>query len=225
MDKVMITGGTGFVGYWLNKCAPPDVAVFPLSRLDYQGQLYTDWKYIIHLAPIAPTRILDIARKCGARVLYASSGIVYHPENNTQYRQDKIAGEKECLDSGVDVVIARLFTFLGKRLDKYKAITTFIEAAKRGEPLYISGDGTTTRSYMHGLEMARWMWAILFHGERGQAYDVGADVPITMEQLAIKIIEKYNSKSEIIIEGGRDPMPHYLPEDTKKTRELLDKMK
>jgi len=221
----MITGGTGFCGYWITKTAPPEFAVFPLSRLDYQGQLYTDWKYIIHLAPIAPTRILDIAKKCGARVLYASSGIVYHSENDTQYRQDKIAWEKECLASGVDVVIARLFTFFGSRLDKFKAFTTFTLAARNNQPLVISGDGNTIRTYMHGRDMGRIIWAILLHGERGESYDVGSDDPITMLELAEKIIKREASKSEIIIENGKDAMPYYIPENTEKTKLLLDKMK
>jgi nucleoside-diphosphate-sugar epimerase len=69
--------------------------------------------------------------------------------------------------------------------------------------------------------MAAWLWAILEFGETGGIYDVGSDLPITMLELAKKIIRETRSSSEIVVEGGLDPMPHYLPENTAMTRELL----
>lgn len=222
MDKILITGGTGFVGFWLRKAQPKNYACFYISRNDYNGNLNTNWHSIIHLAPISPTRILELAKVYNSRVLFASSGIVYHPENNTEYRQNKIKWEKECIDSGVDVVIARLFAFFGYKLDKFKAITAFEEKARKGEQLVISGDGNTVRSYQHGLEMAKWMWAILDHGISGEAYDVGSDEPKRMIDLAMEIVAREKSKSSILIENGVDPMPYYLPEDTAKTKRLLN---
>lgn len=225
MDKILITGGTSFVGHWLKICKPKDIDVYCLGRASFDEMKWagSKWDAIIHLAPIAPTLVLEYALTHKCRVLYASSGAVYHPENivRKEYREDKIKYEKECLDSGADVVIARLFTFSGAKLDNNKAIVTFTEAAQNNQPLIITGDGFTVRSYMHGSDMARWMWTILMRGRSGESYDVGSDDPINMFHLAHDIIKLNNSKSQIIILGGKDPMPYYVPTETAKTKALL----
>lgn len=220
MDKVLVTGGTGFVGFWMRQCIPNSFYCHPMNHFDYRD---IDWdifdcKYIVHLANVEPSHAINYAKRHNARLLYCSSGIVYHPENDTEYRRNKIKWEQECLDSGVDVVIARLFTFYGEGLDDGKAIVQFEKAERSHQPIHIWGDGTCTRSYMHGSELGKWLWAILLHGERGEAYDVGSDEPVTMLELAKRFSE------DIIFERDKHvPMPTYLPVDTAKTRKLLEK--
>lgn len=241
MPKVLITGGTGFVGSWMRRTQPEGTNCLYVGRrhdewkvVGYKGKGEADtWKdvefsfggypkYIVHLAPIAPTESIELAKLNNIRLLYCSSGIVYHSENDTEYRRNKIKWEAECLASGVDVVITRLFTFSGEGLDDGKAIVQFERAAARGEPLRIWGDGSCVRSYMPGDEMGRRLWAVLLKGKSRESYDIGSIVPITMLDLAKRIIKEHNSKSEIIVEGGVDPMPNYLPEDAKKTDDLLE---
>ena len=224
MDSVLVTGGTGFVGFWLKQTEPDSVNCWYIGKDNYESAPwgFHSWDCIVHLANIAPKKVLTYCRLNNARLLYCSSGIVYHPENDTEYRRNKIKWEQECLDSGADVVICRLFAFHGERLSADKAIVAFENAAKKDEPLIIYGDGKTVRTYMSGEDMARRMWAVLLHGERGGCYDIGGTTPITMIELAKKIIKDNNSKSEIIIEGGKDPMPYYVPVDAEKTERLLD---
>jgi nucleoside-diphosphate-sugar epimerase len=230
--NILIDGGTGFIGHWIVGTAHKNTKTFAESRKRYESMEWVNhrWDGIIHLAPIAPTKVLEIAKRDKCRLLYASSGIVYHPENEArrQYRVDKIRYEQECLDSGADVVIARLFTFdmhclCGEMHDKTKAITTFYNAARANLPIKITGDGTTVRSYMHGSLMAAWMWAIFQRGEKRRAYDVGSDTPVTMLELAKRVIQETMSVSAIEILGGVDPMPYYMPEDTNKTKALFRK--
>jgi len=224
MDNVLITGGTGFVGHWMQQTQPNAVNAWYFSHHLYDVGLWKQatWSYIVHLAPIAPYEVIEKALDDGARLLYCSSGIVYHPQNNTKYRRNKLNWEKYCLDSDADVVVARLFTFYGDHLDDNKAITQFTKAAQAGEPIKIWGDGSCVRSYMSGEEMGKWMWAILLHGKSGEAYDVGSNIPITMLELAGLINHRYGNKSEIIVEGGADPMPYYVPKDIDKTKVLLN---
>lgn len=226
MYKVLITGGTGFVGKWLRATQPQKVDAVYLSRANYKNQnLWRGWNYtrIIHAANISPALIIEQAKKDNARLLYISSGIVYHPENDIVYRRNKMAWEREVLASGVDVVIARLFTFYGAGLDDNKAIVQFKKAAKEGKPLRIWGDGSTVRSYMYGLEMGKLLWSVLLHGESGEAYDIGDETPITMLQLATIIAAATAPRPEIIIEGRKEAMPVYLPVDAAKAKRLLDK--
>lgn len=223
MKRVLVTGGSGFVGHWLKQSEPEGFDVTYINRQGYNLWYWwtMDWDYIIHAAPVSPGRVLSCINRCGARVLYVSSGIVYYPENNTEYRRNKLNWEKYCLDSVMDVVIARLFTFYGDKLTDDHAIVAWQKAAEAGEPLTIWGDGKAVRSYMHGAEMARWIWAILLHGQHGEAYDVGSDTPITLLDLANGFAEA-KPGLEVIIENSRpDPMPVYLPKDTAKTKALL----
>lgn len=229
MNKVLITGGTGFVGHWMRETQPDSLNCFYEGRTGYYYKgdskevvlAYNSLDYIVHLAPISPEKVIKFATYNNARLLYCSSGIVYHPENNTEYRRNKIKWEQECLASGVDVVIARLFTFYGEHLDEHKAYTQFTKAARQNSPIEIWGDGKTVRSYMHGYELGRYMWAILLHGFQAGVYDVGSNTPVTMLELAQQIKAQYNSSSEIVIKHGKDPMPYYLPPNMEKTRRLL----
>jgi nucleoside-diphosphate-sugar epimerase len=218
--RIVITGGTGFVGHWLNMTAPADAQILNLNRYGKLSGL-SGFDYVIHLAHIPPTEALDCAKRNGARLLYASSGITYQLDIDTQYRREKIQWENECLDSGQDVVIARLFSFWGDGLDDDKAQTIYTKRAIKNEDISLRNNGKTIRTYMHGSEMARWLWAILFKGETGNVYDVGSDTPVTMLELAQQIKRQYNSRSNIVTNGLRDPMPVYVPPNTQKTRKLL----
>ena len=221
MDNVLVTGGTGFVGYWMRFTQPSKIYnIDYLNSREYEVLQweYGEWDSIIHLANISPARVIEYCKRNHARLLYCSSGIVYHPENNTEYRRNKLNWEKYCLDSGVDVVIARLFTFYGHGLDDGKAIVQFEKASKAGEPIRITGDGKTIRSYMSGAEMGRWLWAILLRGVSGETYDVGDDQPVTILELA------HRFSNNVIVENSKpDAMPRYLPVDTEKTKRLLEK--
>ncbi len=221
LPKVLVTGGTGFVGAWMKRTQPKDVQGIYLSRWDYESErAWPDVDYIAHLANIAPDRVLEWAQACDARLLYASSGAAY--ERMTEYAYNKRCWERECLDSGVNVVVARLFTFYGEGMnDPSKAIVQFARAARAEAPIRIFGDGNTVRSYMYGEDMGRWLWAILLRGAKGEIYDVGSDQPVTMLQLARWINAKYGNHSKIILEFGQEECRRYLPHNIAKTMELL----
>ena len=217
--NVLVTGGTGFVGSWMKKTKPDDCNFWGMSKDDYNKVAFessTGVNSVVHLAPIAPTNAIQCARLNNARLLYCSSGIVYHPENDTEYRQNKIRWEQECLESGVDVVIARPFTFMGSS----KVWNALFKAAREGKPLEVYWI-PTTRSFMHGAEMGRWMWAILLRGRSGQAYDVGSSKPVPIWTLAERIKALCKTDSEIRYLHKVVPMPVYLPENTDRTKNLL----
>jgi nucleoside-diphosphate-sugar epimerase len=212
--RVLITGGTGFVGYWIWK-AKSILAwehglseAASLNHTDYMAWNWEahDWTHIIHLAPIAPTRVLEYARKHNCRILFASSGAVY--AGNDQYATNKRAWEKECLDSGADVVIARLYSFIGEKLHRH-AIYEFIQQARLGGPIVIKGDGTSIRTYLYGEDLGRWMWNILLNGEG--IYNVGGQTRYTMYEMAAKVAHLL--PSEIKLEYRKDyPRTNYVPD-------------
>ena len=210
MPRVLITGQTGFVGHWMTKKIPPGVEFVGGGRDFYNSGIMEHLNaitHIVHLAHVAPFDVIELAQRWGARLLYCSSGIVYHPENDTRYRHEKVQWENVCRASGVDVVIARLFTFFGAGLDANKAIVQFRQAAQERRPLKVWRG--VTRSYMHGAELGRQMWRVLFQGESGRAYDIGSKRPVSLERLA----KRYQAFTgcEIQYIDGQVPMPYYVP--------------
>jgi nucleoside-diphosphate-sugar epimerase len=122
-------------------------------------------------------------------------------------------------NSGLDAVIARLFTFFGDKLDDGKAFTQFFQSARAGEPLKVYGDGSTIRSYMHGRDLGRVMWEILFNGDSMQAYDVGSDRPTTIKRLAERVSVFTGAKIEYV--QGDNPVPVYLPNEERRWKYSL----
>lgn len=208
-SRVLITGATGFVGHWMRKTKPEGVEFIGIDHDAYDTLLdfIDELTHIVHLAPVHPERVIKMAQEQNARLLYCSSGIVYYPEQDTKYRHDKVTGEQACRVDNLDYVIARLFTFYGNMTQPDKAITQFFERARQGKPLQVWGD--CTRSYMHGAEMGRQMWKILFEGERGKAYDVGSKNPVSLLRLAQRI-DRFTGCG-IEFTSKRVPVPYYVP--------------
>lgn len=97
--RVLIDGGTGFFAYWMNQTCPDGIDPFSIGH-DYINFSMNYWKSvswdaIVHLAPIAPTEVLEYAKKHNTRVLFASSGAVY--EGVGEYADNKRAWEMECI--------------------------------------------------------------------------------------------------------------------------------
>ena len=220
MANVLVTGGTGFVGRWLKATQPDHVTARYLGRWEFENVPYRKGQYqaIIHAANVDPLLLAMYAERDNMRLLYISSGAAY--DQRTVYAENKRQWERICLKRCADTVIARLFTFYGAGLDDDKAIVQFVKRAKAGQPIEIWGDGSTVRSYMHGAEMARQLWAILLHGQTGEIYDVGSDKPVTMLQLAQAVCKRYGNVP-IHILNRQETAPYYMPRDTAKTRRLL----
>jgi nucleoside-diphosphate-sugar epimerase len=213
--NTLITGGTGFIGHWMNK----EHECWQLDKLGWgEGKCFPNhWKYIIHLAPVPVDDVIKSAKNSGATVLLASSGGVYDPEP-TDYCKMKMDDENKLLASGLDVRIARIFTTCGAHMkwDRY-AIGKFIKAAIQRQPMMINAG--ITRSYMYGSDLAEWLWAILLHGKPGSIYNVGSEGAVSLDRLG-REISKHITNTIISISKPvhqYDPHPYYVP-DTIATR-------
>lgn len=181
-------------------------------------------------------RVLDLAVRHGAqRLLYVSSGAVYgkQPPNlermgedypggpaindiRATYGEAKRYAELLCLNAqaahGLDVAIARPFTFVGayQPLDAGFAVTDLVRDALAGGPLRIRGDGTTVRSYCSGADLAQALWAILLRGQPARAYNVGSDEPIAIAELARAVVGA--AGRPLAVECARQPELGALPD-------------
>jgi len=208
--NVLITGGTGFFGYWLSKTKPEGIHARYLNRNDYERCHWEwyDWDAVIHCANVSPLRVIQNHK---GKLMYVSSGAVYDGTN--EYAINKRKWEAMCPNGSV---IVRPFTFIGKGLKNKYAITNFIESAKQGKPIEVWGDGSTVRSYLHGEDMGRWLWKLLLDGVG--RYDVGSSVPYNMLSIAGMVADVYGIKSIHILNNGY-PQSNYIP-DTNRVKEL-----
>jgi dTDP-glucose 4,6-dehydratase len=194
-------------------------------------------------------RVLDFAAAHGARrVLFVSSGAVYGPQPPAlthipetylggpdwlkplaAYAEGKRAAELMTMlhahQAGIECVIARCFAFVGPHLplDRHFAIGNFIRDAMRGSPIRIDSDGTAMRSYLYASDLAAWLWTLFFRAPVGEAYNVGSDQAVSIEELARTVVEVLGASSSIHIGceaiPGR-PRAQYVP-SVAKAREQL----
>lgn len=225
--RILITGGTGFVGRWMQKfgtikTGPPylwpflgEFFLYISSRNNYTEVLKQDYDYIVHLAPVPVDDVIECASRTNARILYSSSGAVYdkHPD---EYGLAKLEGERKLLASGLDVRIARMFSFIGDGLPKHLAPAQMVASAKRYGIIQAS---QSVRSYMDAQDMAAWMWAILFRGKPWTIYNVGSPEPCNMAKLAVEISKHFRA-SLVEFNGALGPRPHYVPDVSQTIKDL-----
>jgi nucleoside-diphosphate-sugar epimerase len=221
--RILITGGSGFVGRWmaLNHFSLTN-QVISLNRMQYESGCWQDqsYDYIIHLANVSPERVIKCARQNHAPILYASSGAVVVDAEPKEYTLGKIAHEEMLLNSGLDVKIARMFTFCGAYMANHYAVINYITDALRTRVINIRGRENVRRSYMYAADMAVWMWTILLEGKKNGIYNVGSEHAVTMRELAYEVQQHLGGivTNEIVI--AREERPYYVPNTELTRREL-----
>jgi dTDP-glucose 4,6-dehydratase len=193
-------------------------------------------------------RILDFAKTQPVEAfLLTSSGAVYgkqpsgitHIEEeqsfkidindpSSAYAEGKRIAELYCSvyykQFQVPVKIARCFAFVGPYLplDKHFAIGNFILNAIRQEDIIITGDGTAVRSYMYAADLTVWLWNILIKGENNRPYNVGSEVPVSIEETAKAVVTNFDNKISYNITGKPSNLPihKYVPDITRVKEEM-----
>ena len=184
--------------------------------------------------------MLELATACGAqRFLLTSSGGVYGaqppgmeqiPENchtlpdplngANAYSIGKRMAEHLCAlymqAHNLPIVIARCFAFVGQDLplDVHFAIGNFIRDAMQSEFITVQGDGSPLRSYLDQRDLAHWLSVMLFNGQAGQAYNVGADQAISIRELAHTVRDLLAPHKPVRVMGASNmtvPRHRYIP--------------
>ena len=184
------------------------------------------------------------------KILFTSSGAVYGPRKTKkktneldiisvnkinkftdykkEYAKTKIIleqGFKKLAKKGFKVSIARLFSFIGKRIliNKSFAITNLInQAIQKNKYLKLNDSKKVFRSYMFSDDLIKWLIQILINSSsKCEVYNVGSDELITIEKLAKLIGQKFN-KSVIKKEKNKksDHIDFYVPLTSKAKKKL-----
>lgn len=173
--------------------------------------------------------VLELARRNGAKVLQASTSEIYgdplvHPQKEEYRGNVNPIGPRACYDEGkriaetlfsdfrrfygVDTKIVRIFNTYGPIMleDDGRVVSNFIMQALSNKPITIYGDGMQTRSFCYVDDLVNGLTAMMAtESDVSGPINLGNPQEKTVLDLAKLIIEKTNSKSDIVFEA--------LPED------------
>jgi UDP-glucuronate decarboxylase len=238
---------------------------FELIRHDIVHPLYVEADRIFNLAcPASPeayqynpiktiktstvgmVNIMGLAKRCGARVLHASTSEVYgdplvHPQTEDYwghvnpigpracYNEGKRAAETLAMDyarhHGVGVKIVRLFNTYGPGMTPGdgRVVPAFIQDALSGDPLLIHGDGSQTRSFCYVTDVVEALIRMMDTPPAVMGpINVGNPHEITMRDLAELIRVKTGSCSVVEFMDRPVDDPERRRPDIGRARALLD---
>jgi len=208
---------------------------------------FTEFPVKIALANTQGTRrLLDHARACDARMVYASTSEVYgdpeeHPQKETYNGNVNIRGVRGCYDEskrfGETLTVAynrrynlgvrtvRIFNTYGPRMrpDDGRVIPNFVTQALRGEDLTVYGDGQQTRSFCYVDDLIRGIVDLMRADDlEYDVYNMGKQNERTIEELAKEVIEATDSSSKIVYEPLPEDDPSRRQPDITRAKSDLD---
>jgi UDP-glucuronate decarboxylase len=192
-------------------------------------------------------RLLDMARRHSARLLYTSTSEIYgdperHPQREdyrgnvsstgprSMYDESKRYGEAIVTafvrSMGVDARIVRIFNTYGPGCDPKdgRVVVNLVCQALQNQPMTIYGDGRQTRSLCYVSDLVHGLVrAMEAKNTRGEVVNLGNPDERSVLELAAIVRELTHSSSPIVhrdYEVGDDP--HCRRPDIGKAKQLLD---
>src|SRR4051794_26726262 len=156
--------------------------------------------------PVLITSSSEVYGK-GTRVPFREDDdVVMGPTLTTRYCYAYCKGIDEFLglayqkQFGLPVTIVRLFNTVGPRqVGRYgMVLPRFVQAALRGEPLKVHGDGTQTRCFCHVSDVVDAVVRLMAApAARGRVFNLGGEDEVSMNELARCVITMTGTKSSV----------------------------
>ena len=175
--------------------------------------------------------VLELAKRTGGRVLFASTSEIYgdplqHPQREDYWGNVSSIGPRSCYDEakrfgeallmiyvrtyGVDARIIRIFNTYGPNMDPEdgRMLPNFITQALANRPLTIYGDGQYTRSLCYVDDLLEGLLAVMATDRpdaAGRPFNLGNPEEHTILEYAQLVLELIPSSSSSI--SYHDPVP------------------
>jgi len=225
-EYIYLPGPVDFVFHFASPASPIDYLELPIQTLKV-GALGTH-------------KALGLACAKGATFLLASTSEVYgdpliHPQEESYWGNVNPVGPRGVYDEakrfaeamamayhryhGVNTKIVRIFNTYGPRMraNDGRVVPAFVNQALTNEPITVFGDGKQTRSFCFVSDLIDGIHRLAMSGETDPV-NIGNPTEMTVLELARKVIDLTNSKSEIIFKS--------LPVDDPKVRQpCIDRAK
>ena len=189
--------------------------------------------------------MLGLAKRLNARILQASTSEVYgdpdvHPQTESYRGSVNCVGTRSCYDEGkrcaetlffdyhrqhkLKIKVARIFNTYGPRMhpNDGRVISNFIMQALQGKPITVFGDGSQTRSFCYVDDLCDALVRLMKTSDDIIGpINLGNPGEFTILELAEKVIELTDSKSEIIFKPLPADDPRQRQPDITLAREVL----
>ena len=189
---------------------------------------------------IGTLNTLGLAKKHNSQYLLASTSEVYgdpliSPQNEEYWGNVNPNGERSMYDEAkrfaeaavatysrsydIKAKIVRIFNTYGPRmqLNDGRVVTNFIFQALQDNNITIYGDGSQTRSFSYVEDTVDGIISLMQY----DVFNIGNPNEITVLELAQKIIELTNSKSEIVFKSLPSDDPKQRKPDISKAKSKL----
>ena len=200
----------------LKKLSKTDLIIFAVNTNNKSNDIKAAKKFVL--------LIKKLPKK--TKILFTSSGAIYGKiKNKKKYAETKKIIENMFINlgsNGYNVSIARMFTFIGKRIldDKNYAISQFINSGLKKKPIEVKTKSKIYRSYMHSDDMIRWILTILSKSNsKCPIYNVGSNESISIQNLA-KLVGQIFKTTVKIKQPSDKKIERYVPKIRKAQKEL-----
>ncbi|MES9966948.1 MAG: UDP-glucuronic acid decarboxylase family protein [Sedimenticola sp.] len=190
----------------------------PASPIHYQHDPVQTTKTSVHGA----INMLGLAKRTRATIMQASTSEVYgdpevHPQTEEYWGRVNPIGVRSCYDEGkrcaetlcfdyrrqhnMNIKVARIFNTYGPRMhpNDGRVVSNFIVQALSGDPITIYGDGNQTRSFCYVDDLIEGFVRLMGSPDEFTGpVNLGNPGEFTIRELAEKVIEMTNSKSELV---------------------------
>ena len=197
----------------------------------------------LNAGSIGTLNTLGLAKKHNSQYLLASTSEVYgdpliSPQNEEYWGNVNPNGERSMYDEAkrfaeaavatysrsydIKAKIVRIFNTYGPRmqLNDGRVVTNFIFQALQDNNITIYGDGSQTRSFSYVEDTVDGIISLMQSNEY-DVFNIGNPNEITVLELAQKIIELTNSKSEIVFKSLPSDDPKQRKPDISKAKSKL----
>lgn len=213
----------------------------PASPIHYQRDPVQTTKTSV----IGAINMLGLAKRVGAKIFQASTSEIYgdptvHPQPEEYWGHVNAIGPRSCYDEGkrcaetlffdyrrqhnLPIKVARLFNTYGPRThpNDGRVVSSFIVQALTNRPITVFGDGLQTRSFCYVDDLVDGVVRLMATpAEVTGPINLGNPDEFTIIDLATRIVEMTNSRSEIVRKPPPQDDPRQRQPDIAKARDLL----
>lgn len=203
----------------------------PASPIHYQFDPVQTTKTSVHGA----INMLGLAKRLKIKILQASTSEIYgdpavHPQTESYWGNVNTIGPRACYDEGkrcaetlffdyhrqhgLKIKVARIFNTYGPRMlqNDGRVVSNFIVQALQNNDITVYGNGSQTRSFCYVDDLCDGLIKLMNSPEDITGpINLGNPGEFTILELARKVIQMTNSKSEVVF--------HELPADDPTQRQ------
>jgi UDP-glucuronate decarboxylase len=213
----------------------------PASPIHYQFDPVQTTKTSVHGA----INMLGLAKRVRAKIFQASTSEVYgdpqmHPQPESYWGHVNPIGFRSCYDEGkrcaetlffdyrrqhnLRIKVARIFNTYGPRMhpNDGRVVSNFIVQALQNQPITIYGDGSQTRSFCYVDDLIEVFIRLMATDDDFTGpINTGNPGEFTIKELAEKVIQLTNSRSELIFKDLPSDDPTQRKPDITLAKEKL----